>query len=344
MPARISRPLRLASTTPSPPGVNVVEAEAPGGEQDRLPPFAAQYGPDRVPFGQQPLVQASHRRPVAAADPVADRRPWESGRSSGRPRPDDCLGCGDYPVVPLGTSWGDSDGCWRGGGPGVAPRDIRESVKATKDIRETVQKELEFDPLVDATDITVKNLNGKVALNGTVPSYPQYLQAAAAAKRVKGVTRVHNHLMVVLPPADYRDDAMLTTAANNALALNITVPARVEASASDGDVWLTGMVSNRFERDAAAQAIAGLPGLRDIINDIEILSEVETTDVTLLVEDALDRYSLIPDGSDIAVEASDGTVKLTGHVRNWAEHDMVIDAAWKGVGVKNVNDELVVTS
>lgn len=226
----------------------------------------------------------------------------------------------------------------------MAPRDIRESVKATKDIRETVQKELEFDPLVDATDITVKNLNGKVALNGTVPSYPQYLQAAAAAKRVKGVTRVHNHLMVVLPPADYRDDAMLTTAANNALALNITVPARVEASASDGDVWLTGMVSNRFERDAAAQAIAGLPGLRDIINDIEILSEVETTDVTLLVEDALDRYSLIPDGSDIAVEASDGTVKLTGHVRNWAEHDMVIDAAWKGVGVKNVQDELVVTS
>ena len=72
----------------------------------------------------------------------------------------------------------------------------REAVQKTKDIREAVQKELEFDPLVDASGITVKNMNGDVALNGTVPSYPQYLQAAAAAKRVQGVTRVHNHLMV----------------------------------------------------------------------------------------------------------------------------------------------------
>jgi hypothetical protein len=97
---------------------------------------------------------------------------------------------------------------------------------------------------VDDTSITVKNLNGDVALNGTVPSYPQYRQAAAAARRVQGVTSVHNHLMVVLPASDYRDDPMLTTIANNALALNVTVPAAsIEASASDGNIWLTGTVS-----------------------------------------------------------------------------------------------------
>ena len=44
----------------------------------------------------------------------------------------------------------------------------------TKDVREAVESELTFDPLVDATNITVKNINGEVALNGTVPSYPQY--------------------------------------------------------------------------------------------------------------------------------------------------------------------------
>jgi len=36
----------------------VVEAEAAGGQQSRLPPFLPQYGPDRVAFGQQSLVQA----------------------------------------------------------------------------------------------------------------------------------------------------------------------------------------------------------------------------------------------------------------------------------------------
>ena len=103
------------------------------------------------------------------------------------------------------------------------------------------------------------------------------------------------------------------------------------------------MVSNRFQRDAAQQAIAGLTGVRNIVNDIEIFSEVEAADVSMLVEDAIERWALLPDGSDVVVKASDGTITLTGHVVNWAEHDAVIDAAWMGTGVKNVNDQLVVT-
>lgn len=213
----------------------------------------------------------------------------------------------------------------------------------TKDIRQSVQKELEFDPLVDASDITVKNMNGDVALNGTVTSYPQYLQAAAAARRVQGVTRVHNHVMVDLPIPDLRDDPMLTTAANNALAMTVTVPDSVEASAAAGDVWLTGSVGNRFQRDAAEQAVAGLTGVRGIADDIEIFSDLEAADVADLVQGALDRYAVLPFDNDVQVGANDGTVTLTGHIETWAEHDAVIDAAWRGIGVKNVRDDLVIT-
>jgi osmotically-inducible protein OsmY len=189
----------------------------------------------------------------------------------------------------------------------------------------------------------VKNMNGDVALNGTVPSYRQYLDAAAAAKRVNGVTKVHNHLAVSLPPESYRDDTMLTTAANNILAQTVSVPGSVEASASDGNIWLTGTVRNGFERDAAEMAVAGLTGVRGIANDIEIFSDVEAADVSDLVQDALDRYSLLPDDSDVAVNASDGTITLTGHVTDWAEHDAVIRAAWAGLGVTAVRDDLVIT-
>jgi hypothetical protein len=66
-----------------------------------------------------------------------------------------------------------------------------------KDIRDAVEAELAFDPLLDATGITVKNLNGDVALNGTVPSYPQYLKAAAAAQRIAGVKNVYNHALPI---------------------------------------------------------------------------------------------------------------------------------------------------
>lgn len=213
----------------------------------------------------------------------------------------------------------------------------------TKDIRDAVEKELEFDPLVDATHITVRNMNGDVALNGTVASYPQYLEAATAAQRVAGVTDVHNHLEVVLPPGDYRDDAHLTTAANNTLASNVTVPAGIEATAHNGNLMLTGTVKYGVQRSAAERAVSGLIGLRNIRDDIEIAYIADPLDVDVLVEDALDRYALLADDSDVTADTHGNTVTLRGHVRNWAEHQAVVDAAWMASGVYDVNDLLTVT-
>jgi osmotically-inducible protein OsmY len=216
-------------------------------------------------------------------------------------------------------------------------------VGKTKDIREAVEAELRFDPLVDPADIAVRNINGDVALNGTVPSYPQYLEAAAAAQRVAGVKNVHNHLEVVLLPGSNRDDAMLTTAANNALAANITVPDGVEATAYDGNVELTGTVKHGPQRSAAELAVVGLAGVRNIRDDIEIGSDADPADVAAGVQDALDRYALVADDSDVGVYTSGNTVTLTGHVRTWAEHDAVVGAAWMASGVSDVRDELDIT-
>jgi osmotically-inducible protein OsmY len=216
-------------------------------------------------------------------------------------------------------------------------------MSSTKDIREAVEAELTFDPLVDTTDINVKNINGDVALNGTVPSYPQYLEAAAAAQRISGVKHVHNHLSVELPPDDYRDDVQLTTAANNALTLNITVPAGVEATARDGNLTLTGNVDYGSQRAAAELAVGPLIGIRNIKDEIVINFSTDPGDVTLLVQDALDRNALILDDSDVEVDTAGSTVTLTGHVRTWAEHDAAIGATWMANGVSEVIDYLVVT-
>jgi osmotically-inducible protein OsmY len=213
----------------------------------------------------------------------------------------------------------------------------------TTDIRDAVEAELIFDPLVDETDITVKNMNGEVALNGTVPNYPQYLEAAAAAKRVAGVTNVHNHLEVVLPPGDYRDDATLTTVANDALALNVTVPDGVEATARNGNLRLTGTVSYGSERAAATLTVAGLTGVRNIKDEIVIAYDADPVDVTLAVQDALDRYALFPDDSDVVVDTRGNTVTLTGHVATWAEHDAAVGVAWMASGVSEVFDNLYIT-
>jgi osmotically-inducible protein OsmY len=213
----------------------------------------------------------------------------------------------------------------------------------TKDVRAAVDKELGFDPRVDASDITVLTIGGDVNLTGTVPSFPQYLQASAAARRVAGVTSVTNNLEVVLPESDYRDDVKLTTAANNALAADVTVPDSVEAIADDGNVALTGTVSYGTERAAAAQAVAGLAGVRNVWNEIEISYDIDPVDVDLHVQEALDRSALVPDGSDVTAGTKDNVITLTGHVRTWAERDAVVGAAWMARGVIDVRDNLQVT-
>jgi len=213
----------------------------------------------------------------------------------------------------------------------------------TRDIRAAVEAEFTIDPRVDATNIVAKNLRGEVALHGTVPSYPKLLAAAAAARRVAGVTAVHNHLEVVLPPGDYRDDAMLMTAANNTLTQNVTVPPGIEATARDGNVELIGEVRYGSQRLAAERAVAELTGVRNIKDYIDIIPDVDSTNVLFLVQEVLDRYAVVDDHSNVAVTTNDTTVTLTGNVRTWAEHDAVVDAAWMAAGIAHVHDELSVT-
>jgi osmotically-inducible protein OsmY len=212
-----------------------------------------------------------------------------------------------------------------------------------KAIREAVEAELRFDPLVDPTGITVRNMNGDVTLTGTAPNYPQYLEAATAVQRVAGVKNVHNHLEVRLPHADYRDDAMLTTAVNNALRADVTVPDTVEGTARNGNLTLTGHVSSGSLRKAAELAVSRLTGVRNIKNEIAIWADADPVSVTLFVQSALERSALVPDDSDVLVDTRGNTVTLTGHVRTWAEHDAAAAAAWMTTGVMDVVDKLYIT-
>jgi osmotically-inducible protein OsmY len=53
--------------------------------------------------------------------------------------------------------------------------------------------------------------------------------------------------------------------------------------------------------------------------------------------------ALIMDDSDVVAGTAGNTVTMTGHVRTWAEHDAVIDAAWMASGVYDVIDDPVIT-
>jgi osmotically-inducible protein OsmY len=148
--------------------------------------------------------------------------------------------------------------------------DDHKDMDESNDIRAAVKDDLTFDPDVDARDITVEDRDGEVVLRGSVPSYPQYVQAAAVASRTAGVKDVDNQLEVALPLGDHRDDSTLTAMANNALTLGHTDQVPVTATAKNGDITLTGALRSSAERAAAEATIADLTGVRSITNDIHV--------------------------------------------------------------------------
>ena len=212
----------------------------------------------------------------------------------------------------------------------------------TKDIRQAVEAELAADPHVESGGIAVMTASGDVALSGSVPGYPQYLEAVQATWRVPGVTSVRNHLRVQLPPENRRDDARLTTDANNALAASSAGLEQVEAVAKNGDLTLTGLVKFRRQRAAAEVAVSGLAGVRNVKNEIEIGFDVDPAEVNRLVRQALDRHQVLPDDSDVAADITGSTVVLAGHVQDRAQRDAAVAAAWLAHGVMVVVDEIEV--
>ena len=98
-----------------------------------------------------------------------------------------------------------------------------------------------------------------------------------------------------------------------------------------------------YQRAAAESAVAGLAGVRHINNKIEVVYDTDPADISQHVQAALARHALIPDDSDVAADTFGSSVRLTGHVRTWAEHDAVVSAAWMASGVTAVIDELEIT-
>ena len=143
----------------------------------------------------------------------------------------------------------------------------------------------------------------------------------------------------MLPPDARRDDALLTTAANNAVAASATAPEGVQATAKNGNLTLTGAVKYLSQRAVAESAVSGLTGVRNVEDEIQLVFDVDPADANRRVREALDRNRVPPDDA----HASGNTVMLGGRVRTQAQRDAVVAAAWQGHAVMAVIDQLQIT-
>jgi osmotically-inducible protein OsmY len=209
-------------------------------------------------------------------------------------------------------------------------------------LREEVERELGWEPIVRSAEIGVGVKDGVVTLMGTVASYSAKRAAEHAAARVRGVKAISSQLEVKPAGPAERSDADIAWAAANVLAWNTLVPAgRIQVQVSHGHITLEGSVDWRFQLTAAEDAVANLAGVTRLTNLITVSPVVPAEDLKNDIEAALQR-EVEPVARRIIVEVAHDRVKLWGCVGTWAEREGVEQAAWSVPGVHEVSNHVTV--
>jgi osmotically-inducible protein OsmY len=215
-------------------------------------------------------------------------------------------------------------------------------MKSDNELRREVERELEWEPSVDERRIGVAVLDGIVTLAGEVGSYSEKWRAERAVERVEGVRGIVNNLVV--KPVTERSDVDLAKAAVDALKWNVMVPTDdVKVKVDDGHITLTGQVQWDYQRRAAERAIRDLPGVKGIVNVIEVKPKVEPHDIKRRIEETFKREAIL-DAQHITVEVNGSEVTLRGSVRSWAERHEAEKTAWSAPGITAVHNYIAVSA
>lgn len=215
-------------------------------------------------------------------------------------------------------------------------------MKNNEELQTDVQNAIKWEPLLHAAEIGVTAKDGVISLIGIVDSYAKKSEAENAAKRVIGVRALVENIEVKFPSSWSKDDAEIATEALAALQTNYYIPKdRVKIKVEDGLVTLEGEVSWDYQREAAKSAIRYLIGVKGVINNIQIKSEIHDAIEQKDVENAIARSWSIDD-SDIHAKVSGTTVTLTGTVNSWYQKEEAERIAWKTPGIWHVINELTV--
>jgi osmotically-inducible protein OsmY len=206
--------------------------------------------------------------------------------------------------------------------------------------RDTVLREIEWEPAVLSKDINVKAKDGVVTLTGFVHSFLEKSAAERAAKSVYGVTSIAND--IVVKPAFTRTDPEIARDISEALKMHVFVPEdRIKATVRDGFVTLDGTVEWNYQSTNAESAVHAVTGVRGVVNDIRVKPTVSPVLVKERIEEALRRSAEV-DARRINVSTHDSKVELNGYVRSWLEREEAERAAWAAPGVSRVVDNLVI--
>ena len=239
-------------------------------------------------------------------------------------------------------------------------REIRRekfAPKADEAIAEAVRDTLHFNPRVRSSETLVQVLDGVVTLAGTVSNLRTKQDAEHDARHVVGVGNVHNLLKVrpalVVPDEDIRQ-SIAAALARDPYVGHCDFHVQVHG----GQALLSGHVNTPFEVEQAGDVAAGVSGVVDVNNRLEVANpeagddfyapvlgvDKNTPDHALAARiQARYCWSASLHDQDVAVNVENGRATLSGTVDTWLDRKYAAQAAHEA-GAREVNNHLRVTT
>lgn len=228
---------------------------------------------------------------------------------------------------------------------GTAMAETRSAVpdqQLAAKITQKLQKDKKF------RDVRVAVQGGIVSLQGTVERYADKLKAEREARHTGHVASLNDQISVAgvaLPDAELQDKLARKLAYDrvgyghvfNALALRV----------KDGVATVSGEVLNSVDRDSALSIVQNQPGVKDVVDRIQVLptspfdDDVRLRTLRAIYGDpVLSRYAMDPQ-APIRIIVDRGHVTLYGVVDNALDKQVAGMRANQVFGAFSVDNELV---
>jgi osmotically-inducible protein OsmY len=193
--------------------------------------------------------------------------------------------------------------------------------------------------------------NGVATLSGTVDLYEYKADAAKRVLHAKGVTAVRNQIEVAGPaiPDQQLRDKLVEKLEYDRVGYGNVFDA-IAVGVENGQVTLSGHAHNYVNRDSALALVATMPGVKDMIDNIEvdpvsIMDDQSRVAVARAIYSfpTLNKYAIDP-GMPIRISVQNGNVELYGVVNTQAEKDAAFMRANGVAGVFSVKNYLQVAN
>lgn len=189
-----------------------------------------------------------------------------------------------------------------------------------EDIQQAIENALVMNPRVMSFNVETRVEDGVATLTGTVDNLEAKRAAEEEAEDTLGVWRVKNYVRV--RPPEGRTDAQIANDVRDALRRDPYVDRyEIGVSVYNGKAYLSGEVDSLFMKGEAEEAAAGVRGVVDIQNNLDVDYEF-TAKTDTEIEDDIEWqmfWSPFVDSDDVTVDVNAGVATLTGSVEDWDE-------------------------